>query len=72
MPTSIATITPMITQKAVWLPSPGTPTFMPQMLATSVSGSTITLIEVRTRRMSLTRWLMTDSFVASRASTVSF
>ena len=35
-----------------------TPTFMPQMLAIRVSGRTMTLIAVSTRRMSLTRWEM--------------
>ena len=52
-------------------PSPGTPTFMPQMLATSVSGRTTTLNAVSTRRTSLTRWEITDSLVSSSASTTS-
>ena len=44
---------------------------MPQMLAIRVSGRTMTLIEVSTRRMSLTRWEITDSLVSSSASTTS-
>ena len=44
---------------------------MPQMLAIRVSGRTMTLIAVSTRRISLTRWLSTDSFVSSSASTIS-
>ena len=51
--------------------SPGTFTFMPQMLATSVSGRTITEIAVRTRNTSLVRWAICDSFVLSSASTTS-
>ena len=58
-------------QKAVLSPSPGTPTFMPHRLAMKVSGSTITLKAVSTRRISLTRCEITDSFVSSSASTTS-
>ena len=71
MPTSSATIAPTTIQKAWIEPSPGTPTFMPQMLATSVSGSTTTLIAVSALRTSLTRCERTDSFVDSRPSTTS-
>ena len=52
-------------------PSPGTCTFMPQMLATSVSGRTITEIAVSTRKVSLVRWAISASFVSSSASTTS-
>ena len=51
IPTSIATITPAMIQKAVVSPSPGTPTFMPHRLAMKVSGSTMTLNAVSTRRI---------------------
>ena len=52
-------------------PRPGTCTFMPQMLAISVSGSTITQNAVSTRNVSLVRWAIADSFVSSSASTTS-
>jgi len=45
--------------------SPGTWTFMPQMLAIGVRGRITTLNAVSTRRTSLTRWERTDSFVTS-------
>ena len=71
MPTSRATIAPMIVQKGAEAPSPGTWTFMPQMLAIRVSGRITTLKAVSTRSTSLTRWESTDSFVTSSASTTS-
>jgi hypothetical protein len=61
----------MMIQKAVRPCSPGTRTFMPQMLAISVSGSTTTLMAVSTRTVSFTRCESTDSFVSSRASMTS-
>src|SRR5689334_21006489 len=70
-PASTATITPAITQKASVEPSPGTLTFMPQMLAMSVSGSRITETEVSTRSTLFRRCVITDSFVSSSASTTS-
>jgi len=71
IPTSRASIAPTMMKKSVLSPSPGTPTFMPQMLAMRVNGRTMTLIEVSTRRMSLTWCDRTDSFVASSASMTS-
>ena len=71
MPPSRTTIAARITQNAVESCSPGTPTFMPQMLATSVSGRTITENAVRTRKVSLVRCAIADSFVDSSASTTS-
>ena len=44
---------------------------MPKMLAISVSGRKITEIAVRTRKISLVRCAIADSFVASSASTTS-
>ena len=44
---------------------------MPQIEAMSVSGRTMTLIAVRTRKVSFMRCEMTDSFVDSSASTTS-
>ena len=44
---------------------------MPQRLAIRVSGRMMTLNAVSTRRMSLTRCEITDSFVSSSASTTS-
>ena len=53
------------------LSAKGTSTFIPHRLATKVSGRMRTEKIVRTRRTSLTRWLMTDSFVDSSDSTCS-
>ena len=61
----------MITMNAVCDCSPGTPTFMPQIEATSVSGRTITEIAVSTRKVSLVRCAIADSLVDSRPSTTS-
>lgn len=71
IPLSTQTISPMMAQKAWIERSPGTPTFMPQIVPISVSGSMITLNAVSTRRMSFRRCDRTDSFVASRPSTTS-
>src|SRR5262249_10998600 len=71
IPTRSATITPRMIQKSVRSPSPGTRTFIPQMLAIRGRGRTMTVIEVRTRRMSLRRCVITDSFVSSRATITS-
>ena len=60
-----------IQKRGSMLSCPGTRTFIPQMLAIRVSGRTMTLIEVSTRRMSLTRWEITDSLVSSSASATS-
>ena len=60
-----------IAKKVQPSPSPGKCTFMPAIDAMRVSGSTITLNAVSTRRTSLTRWEITDSLVSSRASTTS-
>ena len=53
------------------LPPPGSPTFMPQMLAISVAGRNTMLKTVRMRRTSLNRCESTCSFVVSSASTTS-
>src|SRR5581483_7168935 len=69
--TSVPTIPPTMIQNAWWVPSPGKPTFMPKIPASSESGSIVTLKIVRIRRTSFWRWEITDSFVSSRASTTS-
>ena len=54
-----------------WASPKGTFTFIPQALATKVSGSRRTEKIVRTRRTSLVRWPMTYSLVDSIDSTCS-
>ena len=49
----------------------GNSTFMPNMLASSVSGRITTLKAVSTFSTSFTRCEITDSFVSSSASTTS-
>src|SRR5262249_27652089 len=70
-PTSTANMTTMMTQNACNECSPGTLTFIPKMLAISVSGRKMRLIAVSTRKVSLVRCASADSFVASRPSTTS-
>src|SRR6476469_8897037 len=71
VPTRTTTITTTTAQKPRIDCSPGTCVFMPKTLAMSVSGSTMTLIAVSTRKVSFSRWLMTASVVDSSASTTS-
>ena len=52
-------------------PRPGTGTFIPKMLAMSVSGRSTTLAAVRIRNESFRRCESTDSFVDSSASMTS-
>ncbi len=66
--TIIAITTP---QKPMIDCSPGTRVFMPNTLAMSVSGRTMTLMAVRMRNVSFRRWEMTASLVDSSASTTS-
>ena len=67
-PTAIPATT---TQNAAISPSPGTSTFIPKMLATSVSGIRTTLKAVSTRIVSFSRCDRMFSFVVSSPATVS-
>ena len=63
VPTRTTIITTTTAQKPSIDCSPGTRVFMPKTLAMSVSGSTMTLNAVSTRKVSFSRWQRTASFV---------
>src|SRR5215204_4943589 len=70
-PPNTTTIAATITQNAPTVPSPGNSTFIPKMLARSVSGRSTALKTVSTRRTSFWRCEIADSLVASSASATS-